>query len=140
MSYLTFIQPQYLWILLIIPVIYIFYRIAVGKKRKAAVKFSNLGLIKQATSKKHRIRDNLFFYLSVIIIALIITGFADPHIPLKQTKQGVNVVLSIDVSGSMQATDYSPNRLEAAKRSAEILLESLNPKDHAGIVDRKSVV
>jgi Ca-activated chloride channel family protein len=64
----------------------------------------------------------------------MIIGFADPHIPLEQTKEGVNVVLVIDVSGSMQAEDYPPNRLESAKRSAEILLDSLQPKDNAGIV------
>ena len=72
--------------------------------------------------------------MSVGVVVLIIIGFADPHIPLEQTKEGVNVVLVIDVSGSMQAEDYPPNRLEAAKSSAEILLDSLQPKDNAGIV------
>jgi Ca-activated chloride channel family protein len=64
----------------------------------------------------------------------MIIGFANPHIPLEQSKEGVNVVLVIDVSGSMQATDYEPNRLEAAKDSAKILVESLPPKDNVGIV------
>ncbi len=67
-------------------------------------------------------------------IGLIIIGFANPHIPLEQSKEGVNVVLVIDVSGSMQATDYKPDRLEVAKNSAKILVESLPPKDNAGIV------
>jgi Ca-activated chloride channel family protein len=64
----------------------------------------------------------------------MIIGFANPHIPLEQSKEGVNVVLVIDVSGSMQATDYKPDRLEAAKNSAKILVDSLPPKDNAGIV------
>ena len=68
------------------------------------------------------------FYISVAVIALMIIGFADPYIPLEQTKEGVNVVLVIDVSGSMQADDYPPNRLESAKSSSEILLQSLQPK------------
>jgi Ca-activated chloride channel family protein len=46
----------------------------------------------------------------------------------------VNVVLAIDASGSMQAQDYKPNRLEAAKSSAKTLLESLHEKDNVGIV------
>jgi len=46
----------------------------------------------------------------------------------------VNVVLVIDDSGSMAATDYKPTRLEAAKNSAKILIESLKPKDNVGIV------
>lgn len=76
----------------------------------------------------------MLFYLSLGIIALMVIGFANPHIPLKQTKEGVNVVLVLDVSGSMQANDYQPNRLEAAKKSAEILLNSLKEKDHVGVV------
>ncbi|MFO8078529.1 MAG: VWA domain-containing protein, partial [Thermoplasmatota archaeon] len=51
---------------------------------------------------------------------------------------GVNVVLVIDISGSMQATDYEPSRIQAAKDSAEILLTSLQNKDHAGIVTFES--
>ena len=48
--------------------------------------------------------------------------------------QGVNVALVIDQSGSMQAEDYKPNRLEAAKVSAQVFVESLEPEDRAGIV------
>ena len=54
-----------------------------------------------------------------LAVALIIIGFADPHIPLNETKKGVNVVIVIDDSGSMMANDYQPTRLEAAKKSAE---------------------
>jgi len=74
------------------------------------------------------------FYLALLIISLMILGFANPHIPLKQSKKGVNVVLVLDDSGRMQASDYKPTRLEAAKNSAEILLKSLKEKDDAGIV------
>ncbi len=64
----------------------------------------------------------------------MIIGFSNPHIPLKQTKEGVNVVLVLDNSGSMQADDYKPTRLDAAKNSAEVLLKSLKEKDNVGIV------
>jgi Ca-activated chloride channel family protein len=59
-------------------------------------------------------------------------------LPLSEKQEGVNVVLVLDVSGSMQATDYKPTRLEAAKKSAEILLDSLKPNDDAGIVTFES--
>lgn len=126
------------WILiflLIIPICYYFYYQIKKKKKNEAIKFSNIGFIKSALgdSKKSK-RNDILFYLSLAAIGLMILGFANPHIPLKQTKEGVNVVLVIDVSGSMQATDYKPNRLESAKSSAEILLKSLKEKDHSGIV------
>lgn len=134
MTYLTFLHPNYLFFLLIIPIIIILYKISLKKKTQSAVKFSNLSLIKSASSKKHAFREHINFTLSILIIASIIIGFSDPHIPLMQKKEGVNVILSIDVSGSMQAEDYKPNRLESAKSSAEILLRNLETNDQAGIV------
>ena len=121
--------------LLFIPVLFYLYNKVLTKKKKAAIKFSNLSYIKSALGdKKKTKRDSVLFYVSIGIIVLMILGFANPHIPLEQTKEGVNVVLVLDVSGSMQAEDYPPNRLESAKKSAEILLNSLQPKDNAGIV------
>jgi Ca-activated chloride channel family protein len=131
---LTFLNPILLWLLLIVPVILYFHQLAQQKKKKEAIKFSHLAIIKKAMGQKKFSRAKILFYLTLTAITLILIGLADPHIPLKQTKEGVNVVLVIDDSGSMQATDYSPNRLEAAKSSAAILIGSLNPKDHVGIV------
>lgn len=131
----AFDNPFTLIFLLAIPVLFYLYNKILTKKKKAAIQFSNLSYIKSAIGdKKKTKRDSLLFYISITVIALMIIGFADPHIPLEQTKEGVNVVLVIDISGSMQAEDYPPNRLESAKSSAEILLQSLQPKDNAGIV------
>jgi Ca-activated chloride channel family protein len=129
-----FQSPAVLLLLLLIPLLYYIYRQISKRKKKAAIKFSNLSFIRSAMSGKRSRRADVLFYLSLLTIALIITGFSDPHLPLEQTKEGVNVVLVLDVSGSMQADDYKPTRLEAAKSSAEILLDSLSPKDHVGIV------
>ncbi|MDI1495116.1 MAG: aerotolerance regulator BatA [Cenarchaeum symbiont of Oopsacas minuta] len=121
--------------LLILPVLYVIYYKVIKRKKKAAIKFSNLMFVKSAISNKKRSRRDLWlFIMSLAIIALMIIGFADPHIPLEQSKEGVNVVFVIDNSGSMLATDYTPNRLEAAKNSAAILLDSLYEKDHVGII------
>jgi Ca-activated chloride channel homolog len=132
---INFQSPLLLLFLLIVPIIYFFYQQANARKKKAAIKFSNLALIKNAIPGKNKgFNPEIIFYLSLAAIILIILGFADMHIPLEQTKEGVNVVLAIDDSGSMQAQDYKPNRLEASKRSAEILIKGLKPQDHIGIV------
>ena len=130
-----FSNPWILIFLIILPIGFYFYIRIIEKKKKHAIKFSSLSFVKSALGdKKISKRSDLLFYLSLLIIGLMIIGFANPHIPLKQTKEGVNVVLVIDNSGSMKATDYSPNRLEAAKSSAEILIKSLKTNDHVGIV------
>ncbi|NOX71815.1 MAG: VWA domain-containing protein [Candidatus Micrarchaeota archaeon] len=132
MSY-SFYEPIALFLLALLPALYYLYAYHQKKKKEALLKFSRIGLIKQASSKKTR-RKNIAFYLMLLVIVLIVIGLADPHIPLKRAKEGVNVVLVIDDSGSMAATDYKPTRLEAAKKSAEILINSLQPKDNVGIV------
>ena len=134
-----FDSPYILTFLLIIPLIYHLHKKARIQKKKEAIKFSNLAFIKSALgdTKKSK-RDVHLFYLSLVAIGLMIIGFANPHIPQEQTKEGVNVVLVMDVSGSMQAQDYTPSRLEAAKSSAEILINSLKSKDYVGIVTFES--
>ena len=130
-----FSSPWVLVFLAFIPFLYYFYKKIIQKKKKDAIKFSNIGFIKSALGdKKKSKRNEWMFYLSLLVLVFMIIGFSNPHIPLKQTKEGVNVVLVLDDSGSMQANDYKPTRLEAAKRSAEILLKSLKEKDDAGIV------
>lgn len=120
--------------LLIVPIIYLLYKIAMKQKKASAIKFSRVGLIKKAAVKQKNWRAHAIFWMTTIAIVFLIVGFADPHIPLKQSKEGVNVVLVIDNSGSMQAEDYKPNRLESAKLAAKILVDSLHEKDHVGIV------
>ena len=134
-----FDSPYILTFLLLIPLIYYLHKKVRIQKKNEAIKFSNLAFIKSALgdTKKSK-RDVHLFYMSLVAIGLMIIGFANPHIPLEQTKEGVNVVLVMDVSGSMQAQDYTPSRLEAAKSSAEILINSLESKDYVGIVTFES--
>ena len=130
-----FDSAEVLWALLLVPVLAYAYFRALGRKRREALKFSSLSFIKSALGDRKKVRwYNLLFYLSMLAVTLLIIGLANPHIPLEQAKEGVNLVLVIDVSGSMQATDYKPTRLEATKASAEILLNSLQPKDNVGVV------
>ena len=132
---ITFDSWYILFFLLLLPLLLWGYQLITKKKKKQAIKFSNLGFIKSALGdKKKSKRGNILFYLTLTSLALMIIGFANPNIPLEQTKEGINIVLVLDVSGSMQATDYTPTRLEASKESAEILIDSLKAKDHVGIV------
>ncbi len=130
---MNFENPIWFAALVIIPLIWYFYKISVKKKKAAAIKFSSISLIKEAGGGKSRAKD-ILFYMNILLIILLITALADPHIPLEQTREGVNVVMVMDVSGSMAATDYQPTRLDASRQSAKILLDELDSKDNAGVV------
>ena len=120
--------------LFVLPGFYYLYRFYTKTKKSNSLKFSNLQLVKSSLSSQSQIRKHLPFILIIIAIGLIIIGLADPRIPLENIKEGVNVVLVLDGSGSMTATDYPPTRLESAKIAAEILIENLEPNDHIGII------
>ena len=131
--FLSFGNPYALVLLFMnIPLIYI-YKKYLKEKKKTTIKFSMIGMVRRA-SKKRDARLHLPFILMILAITLMTVGLADPRIPMKKAKKGVNVVLVIDDSGSMSATDYKPTRLEAAKRAAKILINSLKPNDYVGIV------
>tara|TARA_B100000029_G_scaffold105222_1_gene95863 strand:+ start:934 stop:1884 length:951 start_codon:yes stop_codon:yes gene_type:complete len=123
-----------LFALFVLPGFFFLYRFYTRSKKSNSLKFSNLQLVKSSLSTQSQIRKHLPFILILIAVALIIIGLADPRIPLENIKEGVNVVLVLDGSGSMAASDYLPTRLESAKNAAEILIDSLEPNDHAGIV------
>jgi len=130
-----FYEPAWLPVLLVIPILAGVYYFVIRKKKNEAIAFSQIAFVKSALGDKPKSRrSHILFIVNLAAIGLLILGLADPHIPLEQTKEGVNVVLVIDDSGSMQATDYKPSRIEAAKSAADILLRSLDSKDYIGVV------
>jgi Ca-activated chloride channel family protein len=130
-----FYNPAWLWGLVLIPVLVAAYYVVLKKKKQEALIFSHIALITSALGDRQKSRRvHLLFAIALAAMALLFTGLADPHIALDQTKEGVNVVLAIDDSGSMQASDYQPTRLEAAKNAADTLIKNLEPDDYAGVV------
>jgi Ca-activated chloride channel homolog len=132
-----FYNPWWLLCLIAIPVLYWLYLRADRRKKSEALLFSRVSTALAATQEMKgwwKKRQKILFFLSLLAIGLLIVGLGDPHIPLDQTKEGANVVLALDISGSMNAADYPPSRLESAKSAAKVLLSQLDRKDNAGIV------
>lgn len=129
-----FAEPLWLIGLAGIPVLSLLYRRAVRERSYAALTFSRVAVAAQVRSPGRLSRPHALFALALLALALILVGLADPQIPIKGIDEGVSVVLVLDTSGSMQATDYHPTRLEAAKAAAETLFSRLNPDDYAGVV------
>jgi Ca-activated chloride channel family protein len=130
-----FSQPLWLLGLLLVPGLWYLHRRALQKKRHEALRFSRVSVIRSILGGTRQNRyPKILFLLSLLALSLLFIGLADPHVPIAGVREGANVVLVLDVSGSMAATDYPPNRLESAKDAAGILLRELDPNDYAGIV------
>ena len=130
-----FANPLWLLGLCTLPVLAAGYYLAVKRKRKEALLFSQVSFVRSALGDPRAARrGHILFLLALAATGLLFIGLADPHLPITQEHEGVNVVLAIDDSGSMQATDYAPTRLEAAKSAASVLIDNLDPHDYAGVV------
>jgi len=134
-----FFHPLWLAGLLLVPVLLLWYRRAVRQRRRAALAFSRVAALREAAAgARTPLRPVVLLALPLLAVSFVFIGLAGPHIPLEQAAEGVSVVLVMDVSGSMQATDYAPTRLDAAKSAAEVLLKSLREDDYAGIITFES--
>jgi Ca-activated chloride channel family protein len=130
-----FYEPLRLLALLVMPALAGIYYYFLRKKRQDAIRFSRLAAVKSVLGNTQKSkRTHVIFIIALAAIGFLIIALADPHIPLEQTKEGANVILVIDDSGSMQATDYQPSRIGAAKIAAGQLVGSLEPKDYAGVI------
>ena len=113
---IAFLNPEYFWLLLLIPAIGIWYFIK-RKNIQSNILFSETSGIKHnKTIKNHLI--HLPFLLKLLTAALLITALARPQSSSSwedSTTEGIDIILSMDISGSMLAEDLRPNRLEASK-------------------------
>jgi Ca-activated chloride channel homolog len=130
-----FAQPAYLLFLLILPFIIVWYWFR-NKKNKAELQISTTESFKQAGKTfKERFRHSLFV-LRLLAIALLIIAIARPQSSSSRQDvsiEGIDIVLALDISGSMIAEDFRPNRIEAAKRVALDFIDG-RPNDRIGLV------
>ncbi len=134
MSNMVFENEWFLWFELIIPLLILWYVFRQGKNN-ASLTISSMELFDvRKVSYRHYLR-HLLFALRLVAIGLVIVVLARPQNVDKwksTTSQGIDIVLAIDVSGTMQYEDFTPNRLEAAKNVATQFIAG-RPDDRIGL-------
>ncbi len=136
MESFRFAHPEYLYTLLVIPVMLVFFIFSRIVRNKSLKRFGEKDLIAQLMPSVSVGRPVLKFLLWMIIIALVITALAQPQFGSKiQTtkRKGIEIIVALDVSNSMKAQDIKPDRLERAKRSIAQLTEKLR-NDKIGLI------
>ena len=132
---IEFANPKLLWLLLLVPALIIWYVLR-HKKQEAAVNFSDLkGMAKLPKTWKAYLR-HLLFALKMAALALLIVALARPQSSSTNSTsniEGIDIVMAMDVSGSMLARDLKPDRLTAAKNVASDFVEG-RPGDRMGLV------
>ena len=126
--------PGLLWTLVLVPVALAAYLLAQRRRSRYTVRFTNLDLLANVVSAKPGWRRHVppAFYL--LALAALLVSLARPQALALVPKEQATIVLVMDVSGSMNATDVRPTRLVSSQRAATTFIEQLPEKFRVGIV------
>lgn len=129
-------HPEYLYLLIIIPVLALLYILSVIYKKRALKKFGDLEIIEQLMPYVSKNRPLIKFIFLAVSFAAVIVALADPQFGSKVEivkKKGAEIIIALDVSNSMLAEDIQPNRLERAKQAISKLIDKLE-NDRFGLI------
>ena len=131
---MTFLAPLLLLGLLLVPVLIGLYLWAQRRRSRYAVRFTNLDLLANIAPKRPSWRRHLPPVLYLTAVAFLVLGLARPSMVVAVAREDATVMLAIDVSGSMKATDVDPTRLDAAKAAARSFVAQLPEGIRVGVV------
>ncbi|MCB0374823.1 MAG: VWA domain-containing protein [Sinomicrobium sp.] len=134
-EHITFADPQFFWLLLLLPAALTWY-VLKRRKQTASLKMSSLSGFKTGSSFLPRLKPLLFAF-RMLALAALITALARPQTTTVSTRtkttRGIDIIMAIDVSSSMLAKDLKPNRLTALKEVASAFIKE-RPNDRIGLV------
>lgn len=133
---LRFAVPDYLYLLAAIPLLTAVYLLAVRSRRRRLERFGNPQTLAELMPEASptRMRNKAVFFLTAL--ALLAVAMARPQLGSKLReveREGVEIMIAVDVSNSMLARDFEPNRLERTKYAVEKVLEGLE-EDKVGVI------
>ena len=131
-----FENPDMLLLLLLVPALVAAYIYARIDRRRRIARFGNPTTVRSLMPEASMRRDTAKFIIYMVAVVLIVFSLARPQFgsKLKEVKrEGIELMLAVDVSNSMLAEDFAPNRLERTKYSIARLLEGLH-QDRVGLV------
>jgi Ca-activated chloride channel family protein len=131
---MSFAWSAFLWGLLLVPAAGVLYLLAQRRRKRHAVRFTNLELLANLVPHTPGWRRHLPPVLLLMALSALLLGLARPQATVLVPREEANVVLVMDVSGSMEATDVSPNRLAAAQEAAGAFLDQLPDDLRVGLV------
>jgi Ca-activated chloride channel family protein len=133
---LRFAHPEYLYLLAAIPAVLLAFIVMQIQKRKSLQKLGEIQLLKQLSADSSGFKPWLKGALISLALVLLVVGLANPQIGTRVEevkREGVDIIVALDISNSMKAEDIRPNRLERAKQAISRLIDKLE-NDRIGII------
>lgn len=129
-----FLAPVWLWLLLAVLALATAYIVLQLRRSRYAVRFTNTALLGTLVPRRPGWRRHLAFAVLLLALATLTVGMAKPTKSVRVPRDRATVVMAIDVSLSMRATDVTPSRIEAAKAAAKEFVRLLPPRINLGLV------
>jgi Ca-activated chloride channel family protein len=131
---MTFAWPEMLWSMLVLPLLLGAYLWILQRKKKQAVRYASLTMVREAMGVGQRIRRHVPPALFFLALAAMLVALARPQATITLPTQHETVILAMDISGSMRATDVEPNRLVAAQNAAKQFVSEQPENVRVGVV------
>jgi Ca-activated chloride channel family protein len=136
---MTFEWPLLLLSLVLVPILILGYWMAQRRRRVYAVRFTNLALLSEVVGKGPGVRRHIPPLLYLLGLTALLISLARPVAMLAAPREQSDVILVLDVSGSMSANDLQPSRMDAAQQAARTFVESLPDYVRVGLVSFSNV-
>jgi Ca-activated chloride channel family protein len=130
----TFLWPEALALLALVPLAVAAYILIVRRKRKEALRYAALTLVKDAMGAGPGLRRHLPPVLFLLALALMLVAIARPAAVVQLPSQHETIILAMDVSGSMRAKDVEPDRLSASQAAAKAFVNEQPRSTRIGVV------
>jgi Ca-activated chloride channel homolog len=131
---MSLLWPGFLYLFLLIPLAIGIYLWILRRRRRFAVRYSSLSLVREALAKQSWFRKHLPFLLFLLALASLVFALMRPVATVMIPSNEATVILAMDVSLSMCSTDIAPNRLEVAKEAALTFVRDNSSGRQVGIV------
>src|SRR5215208_1550542 len=131
---MSLLWPGFLYLLLLIPLIIAVYVLILRRRRRFAVRYSSLSLVREAVAKQSWLRKHFPFILFLLALTSLVFALGRPVATVIVPSNKATVILAVDVSRSMCSTDIPPNRLEVAKEAARSFVQNNTSGRQVGIV------
>jgi Ca-activated chloride channel family protein len=131
---MSFIWPNALWLLLLAPLLVLLYVWLLRRKKKAALKYASLGIMREALGPGNRIRRHIPPAIFLLALIATIVAIARPTATITLPAARQTIILAMDVSGSMRARDIEPSRFEAMQAAARKFITEVPRNTRIGIV------
>ena len=131
---MTFLWPSMLWLLLIVPALVAGYFYVLHRKQKSALRYASLSMVKEALGAGQTLRRHIPPLLFLVALTTMILAIARPAAVVTLPTQHRTIILAMDVSGSMRATDVQPTRLAASQAAAKAFVADQPSNVRIGVV------